>query len=642
MAGLAFHNRDTKRPSQDTTVARTMHILNQRDPAPISQRATSAASSEGQNWGAPAISNHQSATAKNALRVTAKHYEPYLHKAKEKKGEVLQWQGRVKDRKDVLADTTYARYMANREPLVGQKGLEGEFFKAASEYASKRMFFDLAKHRLSAHTRAGAPAKTYAKLRVAGIRPIKKRGSAPSPARSPSAVPHRPAESHASGLLAKSALQVVADHIQWGIPAAQSQSSRAVKAFEESQRELESAAKAWRKPFIEAMYHSQQNGMEMNRRYRNNNRDQYRANQHLRTLHEALGKLRDSGISPRDLKRKRYTRSLEYTALSILTKQTNSTVPEARQHLFQTAKTATDSKKEVDLQYERHNNYGDEPPSWEMMNRHSVNTEKYQQARLHPVGLRKRLKSAVDIRPRAPAASGAEHGRYEMHPLAHDALSVVAMYNQRQVDDVEAEHAKAAAKVSETGAAIAAHVEADTLNTPAGLDLVRQQSANTRDQAHANNRRLGLYRNDAPARTLMRLRKAIKGVDNKGPNLHTHRKRSPSRYWTRSQRAEDALEVVANHSCERIMAVRAKKDLAGAETQELGKAVRTYGIKPYSQPGRAAVVCQYYAKILDVSKACQEFYALLRQGGPVRTLQKLRASCRQIRAKLPNGIVRHE
>lgn len=349
MAGLAFHNRDTKRPSQDTTAARAMHILNQRDPAPISPRADSAASSQGQNWRAPAISNHQSATAKNALRVTAKHYEPYLHKAKEKKDEVLQWQGRVTDRKDVLADTTYARYMANREPLVGQKGLEGEFFKAASEYASERMFLDLAKHRLSAHTRAGAPAKTYAKLRVAGIRPIKKRGSAPSPARSPSAVPHRPTESHASGLLAKSALQVVADHIQGGIPAAQLQSSRAVKAFEDSQRELEGAAKAWRKPFIEAMYHSQQNGMEMNRRYRNNNRDQYRANQHPRILHEAFGKLRDSGIDPRDLKGKhpgrKYPRNLEYTAFSILATQTYSKVPEARQDLFQTARTAIDSRK---------------------------------------------------------------------------------------------------------------------------------------------------------------------------------------------------------------------------------------------------------------------------------------------------------
>ena len=538
------------RPRRLDTAFDSLHMLYERGRASMPTRTDSASVSSlhGQNWGSPPPPNSH-ATAQMALKVMANHYKPLFDSAKAEKSRADISQGEVTQSKDFLSDATYAYHTSYHKTPAEKEFLAREWNRVASEHTADRVIHDMVKAALIAHTRPGTPANTYAKLRVAGVE-LKKRTEAPSPPNSHSAVAHTPTGTLAPGMLAQDALQIVAEYAQAGIPAAQSQRNRATEAFEKSQEELDGAAKAWKKPFIEAMYHSQQHGLEMNREYRDNNKDQHRANQHLRNLHETIAKLRDTGISPQ----------------------------------------------------------------------------------------------IIGIRPRSPADSGAAQSNVKPHILAREALGIIAQHSQRRLDDAQSEHAKAMAIVARTGARIAAHHNADTLNTLLGLELRRQQRANDLAHAHMQNQWLELYHEKTgPARTLVGLRTAVKGVDNKSANLHAHRKRSPTRSQTRRQKMKAALEVVANHSHERIKAVREKQAQKNNDVQRVADIVEKIPT-PWDKPSseNMIVMSLYKQRREKASQTCREFYELFEQGGPVRTLQKLRAACREVRAKFPNGVMVRE
>lgn len=521
------------RPRDPGVTLDSPNILNERDPALMPPRtdAASASSSHGQNWGAPPVPNRR-ATARMALKVMADHFNPAFDKTKVEKSNTEEWQEEVNKSKDALSDTTCTHYMSDHKSPAEEDRLRRQMNRAANEHNADRMFQDIAAKRSIAQTRPGTPAYTYAKVRVAGIKPLRKRTPNPSPPKPHSAAPHIPAGTSAPGMLAENAFQVVADHVQAGIPAAQTQRNQATEAFERSQRELDRAAKAWKKPFIEAMYHSQQQDLDINRRYRDNNRDQHRANQHLRILHETMGKLRDTGIGPRDMKRKRPgledAPNPNNTALNIVAQHFHTKLPEAKEQLLRNIKEARQTKTELDLQHEQHFDDTGSQPSWDLMDRHYGNIEESHQARKNLVHSKKTLNKLdrVGIRPRSPPDSGAGQGNLKPHPLAREALGIIAQHSQRRLDDALAKHTKAIAKVAETGARISRHYSANTLNTQEGLELLRQQRANNLHRANEQNKWLKLYpelyrEDNSPGKTVARLRTSIKGVQ----NLHTHRKR---------------------------------------------------------------------------------------------------------------------
>ncbi|MCJ1247824.1 hypothetical protein MMC30_005039 [Trapelia coarctata] len=538
-----------RRRGHDVTF-NSLHILNERDPAPVPPRtgsgsgSASASSSHDQNWPGVSVPN-RGATTRIGLQAIAGHYKPWFDEAKEARSATDEWQEEVNKSKDTLSDATYAYYMSDHKPRAEKDRLQRAWNRAASEHSADRMFCDMAQKKLIAQTRPGTPANTYAKLCVAGVKPLKKRNAAPSPPRTPSAAPRPPAVTLSANQLAEKALQVVADYTQAGIPAAQTRTNQASEAFEKSQHELDGAAKALKKPFIEAMFHSQQQGWDMNRRYRSNNRAQHRENQHLRVLHETVGKLRDTGIGPRDMKRKRPgledALNLNYTALSIVAQHSHMKLPEAKQQLLQTAKKARKTKTELDLQHERHFDDAGDQPSWDLMDQHYGNVEGFDQARKNLFHLKNTLNKLdkVGIRPRSPAGSGAGQSNDEPHPLAREALGIIAQHSQRRVEDAFVEHRKAMAKVGETGGMLAEHHLANTLNTPSGLELLRQHRANILEQSRTQNLWMSQYRHGGPAKIIAGLRMAFKGIV-----PQTHHKRSPTPAQTRRQNTKDALEVV--------------------------------------------------------------------------------------------------
>lgn len=493
VAGIRPREPGMKNNCRFTTALKVTHVLNERSPAPRPPRSGSPSTSQiGQNWEAPANPNEQTATARKALRVTAKHYEPDFHEAKATNAEKHDWQEEANKSKDSLSDATYAHYMSDHKPPAEKQRLLAKWYIAASEHTADRMFLEMTESKLAAQTRPGTPASTYAKLRVAGIKPLRRRGSATRPPKAPSATHHTPSGTHSPASLAEDALTIVAEHVLSEIPAAQRESNQATEAFEKSHREIEGAAKAWNKPFIEAMYHSQQQGLDMNRRYRENNKKQHQANQHLRVLHETAGKLRDTGLSPRDIKRTRLYMeqpSMGNSALSFLAKHFQWKIPEAKHQLLQTARKARKTKAELDLQHRRHFDDVGDRPSWDLMDEHYGNIEKFHQARKHLFGLKKTLGKLdkVGVRPRAPADQGAGQGNQEPHPLVYDALHVIAQHSQRRIEDREEKRNKALTKATKSRAEVATHLRADTLTTaPQGLVVLARHRADNAEVGRIN------------------------------------------------------------------------------------------------------------------------------------------------------------
>lgn len=184
----------------------------------------------------------------------------------------------------------------------------------------------------------------------------------------------------------------------------------------------------------------------------------------------------------------------------------------------------------------------------------------------------------------------------------------------------------------------------------ADMESVDSHMANLGNARAARREYHQLLFEGAPAPTLLRLRAACKKVKEtvRSPLIRVPRyaahylaKRHP--VTTRQQaRYQQALQLVAKHSHDRIQDARQKETQASANAATTRQMVNSWdrAAPSYRQPSQATkmeLMDRHREHMKSAESACQELNNLLHAGGPAETLQMLRAACNSIRENVPNN-----
>lgn len=232
-------------------------------------------------------------------------------------------------------------------------------------------------------------------------------------------------------------------------------------------------------------------------------------------------------------------------------------------------------------------------------------------------------------------------------------LEVVSKHSQHRIQAVVDKNEQAAAGKASSGYAgdLMLH---SRLHSPdshtADMESVDSHLANLGNARAACREYHLLLFEGAPAPTLLRLRAACQKVKKtvRSPLIrvprdtaHSLAKRHP--VTTRQQaRYQQALQLVAKHSHDRIQDARQKETQASANAATTRQMVNSWdrAAPSYRQPSQATkmeLMDRHREHMKSAESACQELKNLLHAGGPAETLQKLRAACNSIRENVPNN-----
>jgi len=232
------------------------------------------------------------------------------------------------------------------------------------------------------------------------------------------------------------------------------------------------------------------------------------------------------------------------------------------------------------------------------------------------------------------------------------ALEVVAKHSRQRIQTVVDKNEQATADKAMSGDAVNLMLRSLDSHTSinADIELVDTHPANL-NHVQATCRE---YHQRLPeggsVPTLLRLRAACKRIKENmrspltqvpGYAAHYLAKRRP--VTTRQQaRVQQALRAVAKHSHDRIQDARQKQDQATANIATTRQMVNSWNRAASSnlQPSQATkmeLMDRHRENMKIAETACLELNNLLHAGGPMVTLQKLRAACKSIRENVPNN-----